>query len=265
MNEDFKQENINSFFLDSFSLFENSFESPPNEQHNLYYQEFNKERKKKNNTNIFNINLNYKVQNLNQNKNYDEAHKFEIKNSNNISYNIIPNKINGNNIYRKDAYYKHFKVLLGKYIKNKINELKNQCFLYYSKNNFSTPNYKYTGNPKEKDNFRFLNFAIKDILIYGKNSLNQNRQYNNELLIKFIEKNEHWASDKIAYAELINFINYSLEKVIMQFYDYEDECDKNDSKCIKFDSFFKRETGISLLDKYGFTKAIKKYNTKNVI
>jgi len=51
----------------------------------------------------------------------------------------------------------------------------------------------------------------------------------------------------------------------MQFYDYEDECDKNDSKCIKFDSFFKRETGISLLDKYGFTKAIKKYNTKNVI
>ena len=45
----------------------------------------------------------------------------------------MPNKINGNNIYRKDAYYKHFKVLLGKYIKNKINELKNQCFLYYSK------------------------------------------------------------------------------------------------------------------------------------
>ena len=79
MNEDFKQENINSFFLDSFSLFENSFESLPNKQHNLYYQDFNKERQKKNNTDIFNINLNYKVQNLNQNKNYDEAHKFEIK------------------------------------------------------------------------------------------------------------------------------------------------------------------------------------------
>ena len=85
MNEDFKQENINSFFLDSFSLFENSFESLPNKQHNLYYQDFNKERQKKNNTDIFNINLNYKVQNLNQNKNYDEAHKFEIKNSNSIS------------------------------------------------------------------------------------------------------------------------------------------------------------------------------------
>ena len=252
---------------DSFSIFENSYESPPHEQHNLDYQDFNKERPNKNNINIFDINLKKKVQNLNQKENYEETHKFDIKRNNIISYNIIPNKINGNNIYRKDAYYKHFKVLLGKYIKNKINELKNQCFPYYSKNNFSTPNYKYTGNPKEKDNFRFLNFAIKDILIYGKNSLNQNRQYNNELLIKFIEKNEHRASDKIAYVNLINFINYSLEKVIILFYDDEDEYNKlkNDSKCIKFDSFFKRETGISLLDKYGFIKAIKKYNTKNVI
>jgi len=168
MNEGNKYENINNFFLDSFSIFENSYESPPHEQHNLDYQDFNKERPNKNNINIFNINLKNIVQNLNQKENYEETLKFDIKRNNIISYNIIPNKINGNNIYRKDSYYKHFKVLLGKYIKNKINELKNQCFLYYSKNNFSTPNYKYTGNPKEKDNFRFLNFAIKDILIYGK-------------------------------------------------------------------------------------------------
>ena len=92
--------------------------------------------------------------------------------------------------------------------------------------------------------------------------MNQNRQYNNDLLIKFIEKNEHRASDKIAYDKLINFINFSLEKVIMQFYDDENEYNKNDSKCIKFDSFFKRETGISLLNNYGFIKAIKKYNIK---
>ena len=53
--------------------------------------------------------------------------------------------------------------------------------------------------------------------------MNQNRQYNNDLLIKFIEKNDHWTSDKIAYDKLINFINFSLEKVIIQFYDDEDE------------------------------------------
>ena len=74
--------------------------------------------------------------------------------------------------------------------------------------------------------------------------MNQNRQYN--------------------YDKLINFINFSLEKVIIQFYDDEDEYNKlkNDSKCIKFDSFFKRETGISVLEKYWFIKAIKKYNIK---
>ena len=267
MNEYNKYENTNNFFLDSFSIFENSFESPPHEQNNLDYQDTNREGQKKNNTNIYNNNLDNKIKELNQKENYKQTHKFDIKNNNYISCNIISNKANGNNIYRKDAYYKHFKVVLGKYIKSKINELKNQCFPYYSKNNFSTPNYKYTGNPKEKDNFIFLNFALKDILIYGKNSLNHNRQYNNELLIKFIEKNGHRASDKIAYDKLINFLNYSLEKVIIHFYDDENECNKlkNDSKCIKFDSFFKRETGISLLEKNGFIKAIKKYNTKNEI
>ena len=32
-----------------------------------------------------------------------------------------------------------------------------------------------------------------------------------------------------------------------------------------FDKFFKRETGISLLEKYGFLKALKKNNSKNTI
>ena len=64
--------------------------------------------------------------------------------------------------------------------------------------------------------------------------MNRERQYNNELLIKFIEKNESGASNKIAYAELINFLNYSLEKVIIHFYDDENESNKLkiDSKCI---------------------------------
>ena len=30
-----------------------------------------------------------------------------------------------------------------------------------------------------------------------------------------------------------------------------------------FGFFYKRETGISLLEKYGFLKALKKYNTKS--
>ena len=48
-----------------------------------------------------------------------------------------------------------------------------------------------------------MHFTIK----YGKDNANQNRQYNNELLIRFIESKdtEHRAVDKNAYTELINF------------------------------------------------------------
>ena len=96
-----------------------------------------------------------------------------------LTNNIIDKNqidISSDILYRKDAYYKHFKVDLGKYIKNKMNILKNRCFPYYNRNNFSTPNNRYTGNPKEKDNLNFLSFTIKDILIYGKNKEKFNRQ-----------------------------------------------------------------------------------------
>ena len=167
--------------------------------------------------------------------------------------------------YRKDAYYKHFKVNLGKYIKKRMNILKNKCFPYYSRNNFSTPNYKYTGNPKEKDNLNFLFFTIKEILIYGQDKAKFNRQYNNKQLIIFIEENEEKAYDKVAYKELIEFLNEKLEDAIIQYYDDEKEFNriKSDNKYINFDKFYKRETGISLLEKYGFLTAIK--NTKKYI
>ena len=108
-----------------------------------------------------------------------------------------------NKKYRKDAYYKHFKVLFGKYLKNRINALKNKCFPEFKKNKFSSPNYKYTGNPKEKENYNFLSYKVKDILTYGENKISKNRQYNNNLLIEYIEKNKNKAKDKICYEELI--------------------------------------------------------------
>ena len=182
--------------------------------------------------------------------------KFKTLNTNK---NQLQTNSSENILYRKDAYYKHFKVILGNYIKNKINKLKNKCFPYYSRNNFSTPSYKYIGNPKEKDNFYFLSYTIKDILIYGKDKVRYNRQYNNELLIKFIEENNSRVKDKDSYNELINFLNDKLKNIIIQFYDDKIEFDKlnNDSKCIQFDIFYKRETGISLLNKYGFLEALK--------
>ena len=212
---------------------------------------------------------------LKQKTNLYEGKKEMILPLKHISHNInlINNLIDNNRLdissdilYRKDAYYKHFKVDLGKYIKNRMNILKNKCFPYYNRNNFSTPNYKYTGNPKEKDNLNFLTFTIKDILIYGKDKEKYNRQYNNEQLINFIENNESRANDKAAYREIIQFLNLKLQDAIGQYYDDEKEFNKikKDKKYIYFDKFFQRETGISLLEKYGFLKALKKNNFENI-
>lgn len=181
---------------------------------------------------------------------------------------FIPTKEKKEKLYRKDYYYKHFKSLFGKYLKNYINNLKNICFPYFSFNNFSTPSYSFIGNAKELDNCTFLSWKIKDILIYkGQNK--GSRQYNNKLLLEFIERNEQKSKDKNVYKELINYLNKTLENALLDFYENKNEFNiiKQDKDCIFYDNFFKKETGISLLEKNGFLEIIKKnkYNNYNDI
>jgi hypothetical protein len=165
-----------------------------------------------------------------------------------------------NYVYRKDAYYKHFKALFAKYIRNKVNNLKNICFPNFNKNNFAALSYKFTGNPKEKDNIKFLSMKIKDLLILGKDEEIKNRQYNNELLIKYIENNRELAKDKNKYEELISCLDETLENELMEFYNNKIEFENinKDIKCLIFDKHFKNETGISLLEKNGFIKILNK-------
>ena len=172
-----------------------------------------------------------------------------------------------NYIYRKDAYYKHFKSIFAKYIKDKSNKLKNICFPHFNKNNFSVLSSKYTGNPKEKDNYNFLSFTIKELLSYGKDEKIKNRQYNNQLLIKYIEDNQTFAKDKKLYMELIKFLNESVEISLINFYNDKKQMEiiNNDSKCLFYDNYFKNQTGVSLLEKNGFVKIlINQYKTINI-
>ena len=213
--------------------------------------------------------------------------EIEIKNKNNYKKNISPkfqlgtkerrtkNKIiklsvksmqenlkkeKKNYVYRKDAYYKHFKALFAKYIRNKVNNLKNICFPNFNKNNFAALSYKFTGNPKEKDNIKFLSMKIKDLLILGKDEEIKNRQYNNELLIKYIENNRELSIDKNKYEELISCLDETLENELMEFYNNKIEFENinKDIKCLIFDKHFKNETGLSLLEKNGFIRILNK-------
>ena len=159
-------------------------------------------------------------QNNNYNKNIEFLHNSQNNNENEKEIKFFSKKevdidnIKGkkkNHIYRKDAYYKHFKSFFAQYIKNKANRLKNICFPYFNQNNFFAISYKYTGNPKEKDNLQFLSFSVKDLLSYGKDKKIKNRQYYNEQLIQYIEQNESNSKNNIIYMELNNFLNDTVE------------------------------------------------------
>ena len=231
-------------------------------------------------------NLNFSHSNLNNDKNeifivkkqkkyYNNKKIDEIKNLSsfigkkgeiNLRKNIfVCEKEKKDKLYRKDAYFKHFKAIFVKYLKNKLNNLKDLCFPNFILNKFSTPNYKFTGNAKQIDNYNFLSWSIKEIFIYSENEKNENRQYNNKLLIEYIEKNEKKAKDKKSYHELLIYFNKKLENAYIDFYDNKNEFDKlrNDKDCIFYDKYFKKETGMSLLEKNGFLKVIK--NKKGII
>ena len=55
-------------------------------------------------------------------------------------------------------------------------------------------------------------------------------------MIKFIEENEDRSNDKIAYGEIIQFLNLKLEDVIIQYYDEEKEFNKI-TNCKKYNIF----------------------------
>ena len=262
-NSYFSTDNNNRYdFIDvdndnDFILNNNNFDLPFISQENKLFE-------KEINDNLFNTdlcntnNILYYNNKSKKDSNKDTQIKF-------ISKKEILDKNSMNNIkliYRKDAYYKHFKSIFARYIKDKANKLKNICFPHYNKNNFSALSYKYTGNPKEADNFKFLSFKVKDIITMGKDIKIKNRQYNNELLIRYIEENKELTKDMEAYIDLINFLNNSVEEEIIIFYNDKLEYENlvNDLKCIFFDKHFKFETGFSLLDKNGFIQVLKKQN-----
>ena len=207
-----------------------------------------------------NLESNYLIE-QNRNKDLGKEEKKIKFILNKLNIENLEKKENNNNYfkYRKDAYYKHFKSIFSRYIKNKANKLKNICFPHYNNNNFSALSYEYSGNPKEKDNVIFLSFKIKELLIYGKNAKIKNRQYNNELIIKYIEKNEAKSKDKYIYSQLISFLNDSVENELIKFYKNKEEFQSinKDSKCLFYDQYFKKETGMSLLENNGYIKILK--------
>lgn len=241
----------------NISVFENMIDNPKEKiEFNIFRPLNNNEKIEVEGKNNFHFINNSDLINNNRmiTKKNDNKKNFSKK----ITKFICTKRIIRNRNYRKDAYIKHFKAIFGKYLKNKLNSLKDKCFPFFSLNRFSTPNYSFIGNPKKKDNYTFLSWKIKDILVYGENKNTINRQYNNKLIIQFIENNHNKSYDKISYNQLVHFLNNKLEIAFYDFYNDKAEFDKlrNDVECIFDDKYFQEETGVSLLEKFGFLKVM---------
>lgn len=183
----------NTFFEKNYSFLENNYytflyENFEEKSEKLEYKKFTFNEYKKE---IKYVNNKYQFKHSNNSFNNKKLlfliekvkKKKEIINSDDNTKGInlikfICNKGITEKLYRKDYYFKHFKAIFGKYLKIKLNDLKNRCFPNYIFNNFSTPNYSFTGNPKEIDNYNFLSWTIKDIIIFKQNKNKKNRQLN---------------------------------------------------------------------------------------
>ena len=79
-------------------------------------------------------------------------------------------------------------------------------------------------------------------------------------MIRYIEKNERLTKNKEVYFDLINFLNNSVESELILFYNNKTEYEylKNDVKCQYFDKYFLSETGVSLLERNGLIRILRK-------
>lgn len=168
---------------------------------------------------------------------------------------------------RIDYLEKKYKTYFSSFIKNYGNGLIQTSELpqKLKKMKLSSPNYvSFTGNPKEKDNYIFLSFSIKQIFSYYKNeNCKISHQLKNQKVIDNILEYIDGVKNSQIFENLKNFFNMSLEDGYRLFEEskfFENFC--KDDKTIFLDKEFKAEKGFSIRKKNGFVHLTKMYSKK---
>ena len=166
--------------------------------------------------------------------------------------------------YRQDYYVKQFKVQYSIWIRNYLNK-KLKALIAETKSCrrhlkfYPLNSLKFTANPKYEDNKYFLSLKIKDILIYGINSIKNSNQVKNKENIEIIE-NTIYKQNENANKDLLDFLNSTMEDSMKIFYQSEQfENFKNNKQTILNDANFVQEKNFSLLKENGFVYLIKNY------
>ena len=168
---------------------------------------------------------------------------------------------------RIDYLKKFYKKYFSSFSKNYANDLIQESELpeNFKKKQLSMPNSKsFTGNVKEKDNYTFLDFSIKEMFCYYKNEKCKiSRQINNKKLINGIMDYIGGLENPENFEELINFFNMSVEEGYKLFEESESfRAFCRDPKIIFLDKEFRAQKGFSLRSKNGFVYLTKMYRKK---
>lgn len=174
---------------------------------------------------------------------------------------------------RMDYAIKYIKMYISKYLKDYGNKLIKKCHFknQLKKLKFFLPNYQYfTGNANLKKNNIFLNFTVEQILTYSSEKI-QNKKDNHlqkqnketmQALKEYIENNYEKEKTE-GFQNLLNFFKMTYEDIIIDFYNSEYFEKFSSSKKTKdLDKIFLKSKGISLLEKNGFIKLVKKRKYK---
>ena len=181
-------------------------------------------------------------------------------------------KNNNSSLYRQDYYVKQFKVQYSIWLRNYLNNKLKQLIIETKSNRkhlkfYPLNSLKFTANPKYEDNKIFLSLKVKDILIFGINSVKSSNQKKNKENIDIIENNIY-KQNKNINKELLNFLNCTMEDSIKIFYKSEQFLKFKNSEQAKInDAKFFQEKNFSLLNNNGFVYLIKNYkgNSKSNI
>lgn len=196
----------------------------------------------------------------NEEKEDNSKTKNSSKENEQNSPTIVPFKIH--KIQKRIDYAKNkFKKHLSKYLTKKANDLIQNSDLPLSyKQKIFLPNHKsFTGNPKEKDNSKFLSFTIENVFGYYKEGIkNCKLQKKNKTSIEAIINFVEWSQNIQQYEEIITFFKMELREGIELFYKSKDFQEyANDPITKLLDEEFKRQKNFSLLETNGFIKMVE--------
>ena len=153
--------------------------------------------------------------------------------------------------FRVDDSKKHFKIAISQFVTEENNSLiKNSDLSNRLKKKIHSPNSKlFTSNPKEYDNFQFLNFDLKTVFIYGKTEDNlQGSNYDN---IQNILNTKNQEKTK----KIREYLSLKYEDAIKLFYKSERFKEFKENETTKFfEEGIKKEKNISLLEDGGLIK-----------